>query len=64
MKFSMIVVITSCAPNLALSAPGTAPTAAPPAAAATMKTGNVRNEFIPVGSSNPTSAATNPPAAS
>src|SRR4051794_6513511 len=63
MKFNMIVVITSCAPNRDLRTPGTPPTTPPPTAAATRYTGSVSNAGNPDGSARPTNAATNPPAA-
>ena len=64
MKLSMIVVITSCAPNFALSTPGTPPTTAPPNAAATMYTGSVTIAGSPAGNTRPIIPAMNPPAAS
>ena len=53
MKLSMIVVITSCAPNFALSAPGTPPTMPPPIAAATRYTGSVTSAGSPGGQHEP-----------
>ena len=53
MKLSMIVVITSCAPNFALSAPGIPPTIPPPIAAAMRYTGSVTSAGSPAGSSEP-----------
>src|SRR4051812_20250701 len=43
----MIVTITSCAPNRALSTPGTAPTRPPPSAAASRYTGRQSSAGIP-----------------
>src|SRR6266550_1535808 len=58
MKLSMIVVITSCAPNFALRTPGTPATTPPPAAAAIKYNGNVSSAGNPDGSNKPTIAAT------
>ena len=54
MKLSMIVVITSCAPNRALSCPAAPPTTPPPNADAATYTGSVTIQGKPGGSSKPT----------
>ena len=64
MKLSMIVVITSCAPHFARSAPGTNPTAPPAHIAAIVQSGTATSADVPAGSASPTSAAASPPAAS
>ena len=62
-KLSMIVTITSLAPNFALSAPGTAPTRPPPAAAASRQASAAIGHGSPAGSTSPAAAAAKPPAA-
>jgi len=64
MKLSMIVTITSCAPNLVLRYAGTDPTAPPARPAAIMHIGKASTSGVPTGSASPVSAAANPPAAS
>jgi hypothetical protein len=64
MKLSMIVTITSCAPNRAFSVPGMAPITPPPAAAARMQSGTAIRAGVPAPSARPSAAAAKPPAAS
>ncbi|MDQ3674186.1 MAG: hypothetical protein M3365_07410, partial [Gemmatimonadota bacterium] len=64
MKLSMIVTITSCAPNRVFRYAGTDPTSPPAAPAATMQRGSAKMSGVPDGSASPASAAANPPAAS
>ena len=53
MKLSMIVTMTSCAPNLVLRYAGTAPTTPPAQPAAIMQRGSARMSGVPTGKREP-----------
>ena len=57
MKFSLIVVMTSCAPHFARNTPGTKPTAPPAVSAPSVHSGTANNAVVPAGSASPTNAS-------